>query len=84
MTRHNNASEMAKTHAEWYLALNTMTPGSDIGWTVLSAHRTAGAALKACRSVQPRERGSYLPTAVRVSAAYHRRGDIVSVSGGER
>lgn len=52
----------------WYLAINTFTPGFDGHGTVISAHRRLARAVRACQDAQPRERGSYLPTEVRVSA----------------
>lgn len=51
----------------WYLAINTFTPGFDGHGTVISTHRRLARAVRACQDIQPRERGSYLPTTIRTS-----------------
>jgi hypothetical protein len=55
----------------WYLAVNTMTGGSDLVGSVLSAHRSREAAERACRAAQPAEASSWVPTVVvRVAKRY--------------
>ena len=62
----------------WYIALNTFTPGLEVApGTVISSHKTEEAAHRACKAAQPRDRNSYLPTAVILCARYCRRGMIL-------
>lgn len=55
------------TKTTWYVAINTFSPGQDGYGTVISCHLRLPRAVRACQDVQPTERKSYLPTAVRQS-----------------
>ena len=61
----------------WYVLINTFYPGYNGKGTVISVHKTPLAALESQRRVQPKERGSYLPTAIRSTEERLHHGDVV-------